>query len=73
MTENRHRNEQSKHQHTLCLCMKVAQGILLKTVIKFGGHRRETRENYRGHPSEQCTIYACVDSHGVTLYTINTH
>jgi hypothetical protein len=53
--------------------MKVAQGILLKAVIKFGGHRREIRENNRGDPSEQSTIYACVESHGVTLYTINTH
>jgi hypothetical protein len=41
MTENRHRNEQSKHQNTLCLCMKVAQGILLKAVKKLVGHRRK--------------------------------
>jgi hypothetical protein len=53
--------------------MKVAQGILLKAVKKLVGHRREKRENNRGDPSEQCPIYACVKSHGVTFYTINTH
>jgi hypothetical protein len=50
MTENRHRNEQSKHQNTLCLCMKVAQGILLKAVIKFGatgGKKEEQRGSIR--------------------------